>query len=140
MRILTWTAAIGIVAVLIQFIPYGKQHHNPPAEVDVHWDSPQTKSLFDTACKDCHSHNTVWPKSAGFAPVSWLIAHDVYDGREHFNVSKPLKAKTVREAINAIAEGDMPPIQYTLMHKTARLSQHERDMLIEGIKRTFLNH
>jgi len=134
-----FVAATAVVAVAIQFIPYGKQHINPPVEVSVTWDSPETKALFDASCKDCHSHNTVWPKNTNFAPVSWLIAHDVYDGREHFNVSKAVKAKTINEAIDEVKDGEMPPIQYTLMHQNARLSQHERKALIDGLKKTFLN-
>ena len=139
MRVTKFIVATAVVAVAIQFIPYGKNHKNPPAEVSVNWDSPKTKALFDKSCKDCHSHNTTWPKNANFAPISWLIAHDVYDGREHFNVSKPVKSKTIKEAIEEIDEGEMPPIQYTLVHKDAKLTKSEREALIAGLKHTFLN-
>ena len=33
-------------AVLIQLIPYGKDHINPPVFTEPQWDSPKTKELF----------------------------------------------------------------------------------------------
>lgn len=35
----------------------------------------------------CHSNETVWPWYSRIAPVSWLVAHDVHDGREELNLS-----------------------------------------------------
>ena len=138
-KIIKTLIATVIVAVAIQFIPYGKEHKNPPSKVEVKWDSPKTKELFNRACKDCHSNYTKWPKYANYAPVSWLITHDVNEGREHFNISNRVKPKTIKEAIEEIKEGDMPPLPYTLMHKEARLSKKEKEALIKGLKNTFLN-
>ncbi len=130
--------AIAIIAIAIQFVPYGKEHKNPPSTLEVQWDSPKTKELFDRACKDCHSNYTNWPIYANIAPISWLIAHDVDEGREHFNISHSVKAKTIKEAIEEIEENEMPPSLYTLMHKEAKLTKDERESLINGLKKTFL--
>jgi hypothetical protein len=37
-------------------------------------------------CYDCHSDETVWPWYSQIAPCSWLVAHNVHEGREalHF--------------------------------------------------------
>ena len=130
--------AIAIIAIAIQFVPYGKEHKNPPSTLEVQWDSPKTKELFDRACKNCHSNYTNWPFYANIAPISWLIAHDVNEGREHFNISHNVKAKTIKEAIEEIEENEMPPSLYTLMHKEAKLTKDEREALINGLKKTFL--
>lgn len=54
--------AIGAAAVfaLIQLVPYGRDHSNPPVVAEPAWDSPQTRELFFRACKDCHSHETTF--------------------------------------------------------------------------------
>ena len=123
----------------IQLIPYGTAHSNPPVLSVVHWDSPETKTLFGKACADCHSHATRWPSYSSIAPVSWLVTHDVDEGREHFNVSMWGKQKKNEgdEAAETLEEGEMPPAIYTLMHPEARLSDQEQTALIRGLKATF---
>ena len=55
---------------------------------------------------DCHSDETQWPGYSNVAPVSWLVQHDVEDGRGALNVSSG-KAE-VEEMIETIREGEMP--------------------------------
>ncbi|WP_297442502.1 heme-binding domain-containing protein, partial [Sulfurimonas sp.] len=47
--------------VLIQFVPYGRDHTNPKVMNEPQWDSVQTKTIFTNACADCHSNETKWP-------------------------------------------------------------------------------
>ena len=67
--------AIAAVAlfIVIQLVPYGRDHTNPPATKEVQWNSPQTKDLAVRACFDCHSNKTTWPWYSNVAPISWLI-------------------------------------------------------------------
>ena len=127
------------LSILIQFIPYGKDHVNPPIVSEVKWDSPKTKSLFMKACADCHSHETKWPWYSNVAPVSWFIYHDVKEGREHFNVSAwgHQEENEGDEAAETIEEGEMPLNVYLLAHPEARLSADEKKSLILGLKNTF---
>ena len=80
-----------IVAVggflLIQLVPFGRDHTNPPVVQEPKWDSPATRELAKRACFDCHSNETVWPWYSNIAPVSWLVANDTYEGRDHLNFS-----------------------------------------------------
>jgi mono/diheme cytochrome c family protein len=124
---------------LIQFIPYGKEQTNPPVIAEPKWDSLKTRELFMRACGDCHSHETKWPWYSKIAPISWLIYYDVMEGRRHFNVSAwgAQRKNEGDEAAKELAEGEMPPKPYLLMHLEARLSPEEKKMLIEGLKRTF---
>lgn len=78
----------GIIVVLfiaLQLIPVNRT--NPPVTAQINWDSPQTKVLFDRACKDCHSNETTWPWYSYIAPVSWLTYYDVQRGRSELNLS-----------------------------------------------------
>ncbi len=128
-----------LLLVAIQFIPYGKDHTNPPVIAEPNWDSPQTRALFMRACGDCHSHETKWPWYSNIAPVSWLIYHDVVEGREHFNISAwgHQKKNEGEDAAEELEEGEMPLKPYLLAHPEARLSKQEKALLIEGLKKTF---
>lgn len=128
-----------VIVVLIQFIPYGKEHNNPKVVNEVKWDSIQTKELFNKACADCHSNNTVWPWYSNIAPISWLVQHDVDEGREHFNVSmwNAQKKNEGEDASEELEDGEMPMAIYTLLHKKARLSKEQKEKLIDGLEKTF---
>ena len=128
-----------LLLVAIQFIPYGKDHTNPPVIAEPNWDSPQTRALFMRACGDCHSHETKWPWYSNIDPVSWLVYHDVVEGREHFNISAwgHQKKNEGEDAAEELEEGEMPLKPYLLAHPEARLSKQEKALLIEGLKKTF---
>ncbi len=131
----------GVVAMvalllLIQLIPVART--NPPVLAEPPWDSDQTRALAQRACFDCHSNETVWPPYASVAPVSWLVVHDVDEGREHLNFSEWSAAATrgrddpAQEAGEKIAEGDMPPASYLLLHPDARFTDAEKQTLSDG--------
>ncbi len=127
------------LSVLIQFVPYGREHTNPEVVSEPRWDSPRTRELFMRACGDCHSNETKWPWYSGIAPISWLVAYDVDEGREHFNVSMwgVQEENEGEEAAEEVREGEMPPWAYLLAHPEARLDEAEKRELIEGLVRTF---
>jgi hypothetical protein len=93
--------------------------------------------VFRTACYDCHSNETRWPWYGYVAPVSWLVAHDVRDGREELNFSEwslllDEDAEELREEIwEEVEEGEMPLRKYRWMHSDARLSEEQRRVLRE---------
>lgn len=133
--------AIAAIAAIvgIQFIPYGKDHTNPPILSQPEWDSPHTQELFNRACADCHSNETAYPWYSNIAPVSWLVTHDIDEGREHFNVSTlGVQPKNeAREAAKEVREGEMPMWIYTITHPEAKLSETEKQTLIIGLEKTF---
>ena len=125
----------GLVLVLafvaMQFVPYGRDHMNPPVAAEPRWDSPETRALAKQACFDCHSNETEWPAYSNVAPVSWLIRSDVSRGRRHLNLSKwseyslLRKERSLSEMANQVKDHEMPLRQYTLLHPKARLSESE---------------
>ena len=95
--------------------------------------------LFDKACANCHSNKTVYPWYSKVAPISWLVAYDIEEGREHLNVSMwgVQKRNEGDEAAKEVEEGDMPPIYYLPTHPEAKLTQNETQQLILGLEKTF---
>jgi mono/diheme cytochrome c family protein len=130
--------AIMALAVIIQLVPYGRNHANPPVQAEPAWNSEQTRALFFRACADCHSNQTTWPWYSSVAPVSWLTTHDVEEGRREFNVSEWGRQRNKGdEAAETLQKGEMPPWFYTVMHPTAELTPAERQALIDGLAATF---
>ncbi len=109
---------------------------NPQVQNQVSWDSPTTKDLFYRACADCHSNETQWPWYSNIPPVSLLVVRDVNEGREKFNISQPNMGEA-EDAAEAVMEGEMPPNIYLLMHPSARLTDAEKQQLIDGLLKTF---
>lgn len=129
--------AIGLVGlfVLIQAVPYGRSHTNPPVTASPAWDSPRTEALFRTACGDCHSNLTRWPWYTNVAPFSWLVQRDVDEGRSNMNLSEMDKTRVeIGDIQDAIRGGGMPPLQYTLIHRDASLSAQQKDDLVNGLR------
>jgi mono/diheme cytochrome c family protein len=130
---------VGLVLfVVIQLVPYGKNHANPAVVSEPNWDSQQTRDLAQRACFDCHSNETVWPWYSNIAPVSWLVYHDVEEGRNQFNFSDWQNSylTDAGEFSEVISEGEMPPFQYLLMHSNAKLTDAEKQQLITGLQKT----
>ena len=127
------------VLVLIQLIPFGRNHKNPPVTGKPQWDSPRTEELFNRACKDCHSNETVWPWYSSVAPLSWILKLDVRVGRAKFNVSewgRPGKNEG-EDAASETRKGKMPPWFYLPAHPEAKLSTSEKEELVKGLVATF---
>ncbi len=136
-----WWLQIGLgllgALVAIQFVPYGRNHINPPVTGEPAWDAPQTRALARQACFDCHSNETEWPAYASIAPVSWLVQRDVDEGRAVLNFSEWTRAQEeAKEAAEEVRDGDMPPAAYTLVHAHARLNAADRDRLAQGLAKT----
>jgi mono/diheme cytochrome c family protein len=136
-------AVIGLVAValigfgLLQLVPYGHNHINPPVATEPAWDSAQTRALAVRACFDCHSDETTWPWYSNVAPASWLIQHDVDEGRQRLNFSEWNRPQRERRRLASIVmEGEMPPWYYVILHPTANLSNAETQQLADGLNAT----
>jgi hypothetical protein len=102
----------------------------PPAEI---------AALLHAACYDCHSSETRWPWYSRVAPMSWLIANDVKDGRKDLNLSDwpstdPRRAARKLENMSEkIGYGEMPPKKYTAIHADARFTDSQRKELTDWL-------
>lgn len=138
-----WVFRILVVGLagflLIQLVPYGRDHDNPATAREPAWDTDATRNLAVRACFDCHSNVTEWPWYTDVAPVSWLVQHDVDEGRQALDFSewqRPQKAN-LAEVVEALREREMPPRYYRVLHADARLSATERQDLEQGLTRTW---
>ena len=139
-----------VIGLVIQLIPYGRDHTNPAVVQEPNWNSPETRAIAKRACFDCHSNETIWPWYSNVAPVSWLIYRDVSDGREHLNFSEwdvhpsmpegegeGEEHQHGPEVITEVLEsGEMPPATYLLLHPEARLTDQEMQVLIDGLPKS----
>jgi mono/diheme cytochrome c family protein len=137
--ILIGLGAAVVLGLLIQVVPVDRQ--NPAVVTQVSWDSAETQALWTRACADCHSNETTWPWYSYVAPISWLVAHDVEEGRGKFNISA-LDAnrldKLSREISEVVGEGEMPMPIYLITHPEARLTSAEQETLIKGLQETLV--
>ena len=133
-RALVALSVLAVAFLAIQLAPV--ERANPPVEAEVPA-SEEVRSILRRACYDCHSNETRWPWYSRIAPVSWLIAHDVREGREELNFStwNRLSTKKQVEALHGsweeVEEGEMPPWFYLPAHRDARLSERDRAALRE---------
>ncbi|MBP6471317.1 MAG: heme-binding domain-containing protein [Chloroflexi bacterium] len=144
----TWKIIGSVIVILvvgllvIQIVPYGRDHTNPAVVQESNWDSPQTRELAQRACFDCHSNETDWtPWYTSIAPASWLVYRDVVEGRSRLNFSEWNRNFEIKrepqEISNIVLGGEMPPAQFLLMHSEARLTQAEKEQLAAGLVATF---
>ena len=129
-------ATAGVFAALQLFNP---PRENPPVKNDLiaaAQPSASVAALLRAACYDCHSRETRWPLYARIAPVSWLIASDVNEGREHLDFSDwpadPARAAKQLDRVNEVVDyREMPPAKYTLLHADARLTEAQRKEILD---------
>ena len=118
--------------LVIQIFPSNRS--NPPVESDIAAPVP-VKTVLKRACYDCHSNETHWPWYSSVAPMSWLVAYDVNEAREHFNFStwgdydEDEQRDHLEEAWEEIEDGNMPLWYYLPLHPAARLDAKEKETL-----------
>src|SRR6266516_1325752 len=97
----------------------------------------EVRALIRRSCADCHSNQTVWPWYSYVAPVSWLVERDVRHGRDHMNFSRwpeyslQQQEKLLADVASALKNREMPLAQYAVMHRDARLSDAEIDIVYQ---------
>ena len=128
------------VLLLIQLVPYGRDHSNPAVTHAATFSSPKVRQLAADSCNDCHSNLTKWPWYTNVAPASWLVQNDVDGGRSVMNLSEWDKPQPeLDEVVKQISGGGMPPLKYRIMpnHSGARLSESEKRALIAGFRQLY---
>jgi hypothetical protein len=122
---------------LMQLVPYGRMHSNPPVIKELQWDSPRTRELAVRACFSCHSNETRWPWYANVAPLSWVVEFDVQVARSVINFSE--WNRTYDLALysgQSVMTGNMPTLKYRMAHPEANLTEQETLELARGLDAT----
>lgn len=139
-----WSKRVGFATafllIAIQFVPVNRNNPagDPSRSIYVAQPMPaDVKAVFERSCKDCHSNETAWPWYSFVAPMSWVVARDVHQGRKKMNFSEwgsyPSQRKEDRleEICEQVTNGEMPDRKYALFHRSARLSPQEREAVCQ---------
>ncbi len=131
--------AVGAIVILVALQFKTVDRSNPLIQSDI-GTSAEIKEILRRACYDCHSNETKWPWYSYVAPMSWFVAGHVDDARGHLNYSEwpafdlEEQEHLFEEMWEMLSEGEMPLKSYTLIHRDARLTDGERDVLLEWVR------
>ena len=132
---LKYGIGVAIAALIVaQFIQ--PERTNPPADPSASFDAVampprQVAAVIGRACRDCHSNQTVWPWYSRIAPVSWLVASDVKEGRAKLNFSQwniyspEMTGIRLGEIYKEVKNGGMPPAYYVPIHPETKVTPAE---------------
>src|SRR4051812_42868003 len=87
-------------------------------------------AVLDRSCRDCHSNDTVWPWYTHIAPLSWLMARGVAEGRKAINFSEwasypsDVQRTLLSLSCQDATSGKMPG-PYTLVRPETKLSPQD---------------
>jgi hypothetical protein len=136
-RILLFVAGLALATIaLLALSPVPPPGRSQPLFAGALVDPP-TLALFQHACQDCHSENTVWPWYSRIPPASFMIRRDIDDARRHVDFSRwdsyrPQEKEELLTRIGSVVRsGQMPLPRYTVMHREAALSARERQQIYE---------
>ena len=133
-RRLKW-AAVAVVAVFAAAQLIRPERTNPPTDegrtIQAHAGTASgLAAVLDRSCSDCHSNATVWPWYTEIAPLSWLMAYSVNEGRKVVNFSEwgsyqpERQRKLLSASCQTASEGKMPG-PYTLVRPETKLSSQD---------------
>ena len=101
-------------------------------------------AVLDRSCGDCHSNNTEWRWYSKVAPLSWVMASSVTEGRKAVNFSEwsAYSPQTQRMLLTASCEdmsaGKMPG-PYTLLRPDTRLSAQDIEAVCAAARQAEAN-
>jgi hypothetical protein len=131
---------IVVLLVVIQFVPVKAPSNKVSTNndmVSVEKLDGNVSAILKTSCYDCHSNQTYYPWYSHVAPVSWLVANDVKEGRAKLNFSdwelnnKRRKIRQLEDIKDQIQQGEMPMSIYTVIHKKAKLTESQKQLLVK---------
>lgn len=102
----------------------------------------EVSEILQRSCQDCHSNRTKWPWYSHVAPVSWVVASDVNGARRHMNLdewgtySVEKRQSKLTKICEELKSGDMPDMKYTLIHRSAKLTEQQRGTLCDWAEAT----
>ena len=131
---------IVVLLVVIQFVPIKTPSNNVNISndlVSVEKLDGDVSVILKTSCYDCHSNQTPYPWYSHVAPVSWLVANDVKEGRAKLNFSdwklnnKRRKIRQLEDIKEQVQQGEMPMGIYTVIQKKAKLTESQKQLLVK---------
>lgn len=134
--------AILFILIVIQFVPVERQNPVSNESLDLliaSQASEEVQEIIRNSCYDCHSNNTVWPWYSYVAPVSFVIAGHVVEGRDNLNFSewgyyeKEDQISLLKHIKKEIEKNGMPLSGYVKLHADAELTLEHKALIIDWI-------
>jgi hypothetical protein len=128
---------IGLVAIQFFHPRKNKSTEAQPNYIGNTFPVPaDVKAILGKACNDCHSNNTRYPWYTNIQPVHWFMDNHIRDGKKEMNLdeytNKPLRFQyhKMDDLIEQVKENKMPISSYLWIHKDAKLTQEEKNKLL----------
>ncbi len=137
--------AILIVLIIIQFIQPSRNDRAEVSATDItknHCIPENVQRVLQNACYDCHSNKTLYPWYSRIQPFSWLLANHIKKGKAELNFNEfgsyslRRQASKLKGIENSIRDETMPLWSYTILHKNARLSKTDKELIINWAVKT----
>jgi len=137
---------LALVAILIVMQFFQPQSNQSNQTTNLHieklYDVPQrVKAVLAKSCYDCHSDHTFYPWYHRIQPVAWYMATHINEGKRELNFSnfggysKRKQRNKFRSMSNQVMKEEMPLSSYTFIHRNAKLSPKEKQILIAWFNR-----
>ena len=128
-----------VAFILIQFVrPEKNDSKNEMKAMSTVMEIPvEVTKIIETSCADCHSNSTKYPWYSEIAPASWYLAQHVKEGKENLNFSewtaynKDQQAHILNDIKEVLNEREMPLKSYLLIHKDAKLTENQYQILYD---------
>lgn len=97
-------------------------------------------SILKPACYDCHSNNTHYPWYYYVQPVALFLNGHIVKGKselnfdEFGNYTKRRQQSKLKAIADQVMDGDMPLNSYKIIHKKARLSTEDRELIAKWFR------
>lgn len=97
--------------------------------------------ILKSACYDCHSNNTHYPWYSNIQPVALFLNRHIVEGKKELNFDEFGSYSTRRQQskLKAIAsqvrDREMTLRSYQIMHKEARLTVEESDLITNWFRK-----
>lgn len=133
-----------ILFIAIQFVPVSYNQSDTVLDSDfikTYKVPDQIQSILKTSCYDCHSNNTHYPWYSKIQPGGWFMEGHIKDGKKELNFSEfgdysgRRKKSKLKAIINQIKDDEMPLWSYTLIHRDAKLSEEDKQLLTDWLSR-----
>ncbi len=126
MAIIRCTLALGLAFVLLQFVhvrhlSMARTAPKQPVQVQSAGD-PEVSAILGRSCR-----------YGRVAPISWILSSHVNRGRQKLDFSAwdsrgPLRGEK-QDICDAVSDGSMPLRSYILIHRHAKLTNHDTDAI-----------
>jgi len=134
--IFLWLLGVILVLQLVQIKIPPAPKATPQDEIKA---PKEVMAILKRSCYDCHSNHTKMPWYGNISPVSIMVHSNIKNGRAWMNFSiwnryDEAKKQKFYKGIYKAVMINMPPPEYLLIHKNAKLSKKDIKVLQEWAK------